>query len=241
MSAIGLIFRRELSAFLRSPIGYVIAATVLCIDGLLYNAFALGSRPRLSAEVIHDFFYFSSGTTMVAAILLAMRLLAEERQLGTLVLLRTSPIREIEIVLGKYFSALAYLSLITIATLHLPLLVLVHGKVSWGHLFVGYSGLLLLGGAALAIGLLGSALAPNQLVAGVTGAGLLVMMLVLWLAARVADPPVRALLEQLALHARHFAPFMDGVVHLRDVFYYVGVAAFFLLCTSKALEARRWR
>ena len=241
MSAVRLIFRREMGAFLRSPIGYVIAATVLCIDGLLYNAFALGSRPRLSAEVMHDFFYFSSGTTMVAAIFLAMRLLAEERQMGTLVLLRTAPIREREIVLGKFLSALCYLTLITVATLHLPLLVMVHGKVSWGHLLVGYSGLLLLGGAALAIGLLGSALAPNQLVAGVTGAGLLVLMLVLWLAARVADPPVRGLLEQLALHARHFAPFMDGVVHLRDVFYYLAVTFFFLICATKALEVRRWR
>jgi len=241
MTAIGLIFRRELAAFVRSPIGYVIAAIVLCIDGLLYNAFALGGRPRLSAEVIHDFFYFSSGTTMVAAIFLAMRLLAEERQMGTLVLLRTAPIREVDVVLGKFLSALVYLTLITVATLHLPLLVLVNGKVSMGHLWVGYSGLLLIGSAALAIGLLGSALAPNQLVAGVTGAGLLVLMLVLWLAARVADPPVRELLEALALHARHFAPFMDGVLHTRDVFYYLAVTFFFLLCTTKALEARRWR
>jgi len=241
MSAIGLIFRREMGAFLRSPIGYVIAATVLFIDGLLFNAYALGGRPRLSAEVIHDFFYFSSGTTMVAAILLAMRLLAEERQLGTLVLLRTAPIREIDIVLGKFLSALLYLTLITVATLHLPLLVMVHGKVSMGHLLIGYLGLFLLGSAALAIGLLGSALAPNQLVAAVTGAGMLVAMLVLWLLARVTDPPVREVVEALALHARHFAPFMDGVVHTRDVFYYLAVTFFFLLCAVKALEARRWR
>ena len=123
----------------------------------------------------------------------------------------------------------------------MPLLVLVNGKVAFGHLAVGYAGLLLLGAASVSIGLLGSALGHNQLAAVKLGASLLVAMLVLWLVAKVCDPPMRDLLAALALHGRHFAPFQRGELHLRDVVYYLGVTYFFLLCAVKVLEARRWR
>src|SRR5215471_7468094 len=91
-----LIARRELRAYLRSPFGYIVAAAMLLIDGLLFQGYALGAGARLSADVLHDFFYFASGTTMVAAILLSMRLLAEERQTGTLVLLNTAPVGDVD-------------------------------------------------------------------------------------------------------------------------------------------------
>src|SRR5512141_1390464 len=123
MSATLLIARRELGAYLRTMSGYIIAAAVLLVDGILFNAFALGAQTdKHSAEVLSDFFYVSSGTTMIAAVFLSMRLLAEERQTGTLVLLTSSPVRDREIVWGKFISALAFLALITLATSFMPAL-----------------------------------------------------------------------------------------------------------------------
>src|SRR5262249_25757791 len=75
---------------------------VLAIDGLLFNAFAVGGGSKRSSEVLSLFFYFSAGTTMVASVFISMRLLAEERQAGTLNLLYSSPVRDGEIVLGKF-------------------------------------------------------------------------------------------------------------------------------------------
>ena len=110
MKPIALIIRRELSAYLRSPLGWVVAAVVLLMDGLLFNSFALGSdTARKSSEILRQFFYFSSGTTMAASLFLSMRLIAEERQNGTLTLLFTSPIRDYQIVIGKFLSALIFL------------------------------------------------------------------------------------------------------------------------------------
>ena len=83
MSAVFLLVRRELGAYLTPPWGWIILAFVLLIDGLLFNVFALGGREKYSAQVLSEFFYFSSGTTMIAGILLTMRLLAEERQTGS--------------------------------------------------------------------------------------------------------------------------------------------------------------
>jgi ABC-2 type transport system permease protein len=235
-----LIARRELRGYLRTMTGWIIAAAVLLIDGLLFNAFALEGARR-STEVLTRFFYFSSGPTMVAAIFLSMRLLAEERQLGTLSLLYSSPVRDREIVLGKFLGALAFLSGLTLATVYMPLLILVHGHISVGHLIAGYLGLLLLGAASLGLGTLGSALARTQVVAAILGAALLVTLLVAWLLAAVTEPPFSWLFSALALHNAHFPPFQAGQVHLRNVAYYLLVAWVALFATTRVLEARRWR
>ena len=136
MSNIGIITRRELASYFRTPSGYLIAAATLLVQGLLFNTRALGGQ-KLSSQVLMDFFRDSSGTTTVAAVLLAMRLFAEERQSGTLVLLYTSPVREVEIVLGKFLSALAFLTIITLTSLYIPAMILVNGKISVGHMFAG--------------------------------------------------------------------------------------------------------
>jgi ABC-2 type transport system permease protein len=236
-----LIARREMRAYLRSPFGYIVGAAMLLVDGLLFQGYALGAGQRLSADVLHDFFYFASGTTMVASILLSMRLLAEERQTGTLVLLNTAPVHDSAIVAGKFLSAFAFVVLLTALTSYMPLLILVNGKVSAGHIAVGYLGLVLLGAASVAIGLFGSALARSQVLAAILGAGMLVTMLLLWLVGKVTDPPLNTFLAGLALHNERQNAFMKGLLTLDNVVYYVGVTYFFLLAATKTLEARRWR
>jgi ABC-2 type transport system permease protein len=240
MSAALLIAWRELRAQLRSPFGYIVAAALLLIDGLLFQGWALAGA-KLSAEVLHQFFYVASGTTMVACILLSMRLLAEERQTGTLVLLNTAPLRDRDIVLGKFLSAFLFVVLLTALTAYMPALIFVNGKVSVGHIFVGYIGLVLLAAAATAIGLFGSALASTQVLAAIIGAAMLVTMLVLWLVAIVTDPPIKGFLASLALHNERQEPFMMGRLELDNVVYYVAVTYCFLLASIKTLEARRWR
>jgi ABC-2 type transport system permease protein len=236
-----LIARRELAAYLRTPAGWIIASVVLLIDGLLFNVDALGGRPKLSSDVLERFFYFSSGTTMIACILLSMRLIAEERNAGTIVLLYTSPVREAEVVLGKYLSALVFFAGMTAITIYMPLLILVNGKVSAGHILSGYLGLLLLGGATLAIGTFGSSLARTPVVAAILSAAMVVAMLLFWLVGQVADPPFDEVFAALSLHNRRFLSFQKGIVELSHVVYYVSVAYVFLLATTKVLESRRWR
>jgi ABC-2 type transport system permease protein len=138
-------------------------------------------------------------------------------------------------------SAFLVIVLLTALSVYMPLLVLVNGKVSWGHVVVGYSGVLLLGGAVTAIGLFASALARSQVIAAIIGAAMLVVLLTLWLAARAVEPPLNTFLGRLALHHENFRPFMQGVLELRSVVFYLAVTYFFLLAATKTLEARRWR
>ncbi len=236
-----LVAGREMKAYLSTWMGYVICAAALFIEGLLFNAYAVGAQPKGSAEVLADYFYFASGIAMVAGVFLAMRLLAEEKQNGTIVLFYTSPITERQLIYGKFLSAFGFMMIIQLLSLYMPGLIFMVGKVSLGHLAAGYLMLALIGASAISIALFASAISPNQLVAGVTGALFVVTLLVLWMVADVVSPPFKELFGYLAIHNRHFMPFSQGIVHTRDVVYYGSVIFFFLECSVRALEARRWQ
>lgn len=241
MSNIGLIARRELGAYLRTPSGYMIASATLLVQGLMFNTRALGAGAKLSSQVLMDFLRDSSGTTTVAAVLLAMRLFAEERQTGTLTLLFTSPVRESEVVLGKFLSAFTMLAILVLLSLYLPALIFVNGKVSLGHIAGGYLGLLLVGAATLSLSLLGSALARTPLVAGVLSAVFIFVLFLCWGLSRVVDPPLGELISQLSLYEKHFFPFMRGLVQLSDVVYYASVVYLSLLAATRVVQGQRWQ
>jgi ABC-2 type transport system permease protein len=235
-----LVAGREIGAYLRSLLGWAVIAGALLIEGIWFSVNGLGGL-KLSAEVLREFFYGASGVTMIAAVLLSMRLLAGDRETGTLVLLNTAPIRDAEIVVGKYLAAMAMLALMTVLSVYMPLLIFVNGKVSVGHVAVGYLGILLLGSAALSIGLFASALSRTQVIAVIAGGVLLASMVLLWMVAKVTDPPLSGFIAGLALHHQRQMPFMTGVLKLENVVFYVGITYFFLLAATKTLEARRWR
>lgn len=239
MSKVLLIAQREMGAFFSTWMGYIIAAMALFINGLLFNAFAIGDTPEFSAVILSRFFYFSSGICMVSGVFLAMRLLAEEKQTGTIVLLFTSPISERQLIYGKFLSAVFFFLFLQMLTLYLPALIMVKGKISLGHLGAGYLGTSLLGAAVLAIVLFASVVSPNQLVAAVLGAFLTVTILVLWMVSSVVEPPLKELFSYLAIHNAHFDPFRKGIVHTKDIVYYCSLIVFFLECSVRALEARR--
>lgn len=242
MKGVLLIARRELAAYFNSVWGYLVVAVILVINGLLFNAFALGSEPKLSFEVLRDFFYFSFGTTVIASILITMRLIAEERQTGTIMLIHASPLAEWQVILGKYLSALIFLLVMLGLSGYMPALVFVNGKVSLGHIFAGYLGLGLVGSATIAVGTFSSTLSRSQLVAAVVGGVLTVFLLITWLLARIADPPLKEILSYTSLFDRHFRKsFMEGQIHTRDIVYYLSLTFVFLVLSVRSISARRWK
>ena len=241
MSETLLITRRELGTYLRSMTGYVIAAILLLVDGLLFNIFAIGGEDKLSAAVLAQFFFFTSGLTMIASVFIAMRLVAEERQTGTLVLLTSSPVKDGQIIVGKFLSGFFFLAMVLALTVFMPLLILVNGKISYGHLLAGYVGLLLLGASSIAIGTLGSVLARTQVLAAILSGGMVTAMVVAWMLVHVTERPFNDVFAALAMHGKHFPPFQQGSIHLRDVVYYLMLTTVSLFAAVRVMEARRWR
>jgi len=241
INRIVLIVRREVGQYASTWSGYLIGAALLLLSGLLYNVFGVGSVPQYSRDVLAQAFYFLSGTTLVAGILFAMRLFAEERQTGSLPLLLGSPLSDGEIVIAKYFSAFVPVAIYVALASYIPLLVYFRGNVSGGHVLAGCLGLLSIGSAGVAIGLFGSSLFRSQLVAAIVSGVIAVVLLVLWTTSKLVDGTLGEVVAALALHDDHFRPFMEGTIELANLVYYASVTLFFLVLARNVLEAKRWR
>jgi len=236
-----IVAARDLRAMVRGWLAWVLIAGALLVEGLYFYAFGLGAEgAKLSGDVLLRFFDGASATAIAVALVLGMRSFAAERERGTLVLLTTAPVPTRDLVLGKLLAGLVVLAALQAGSLHMPALVLVHGRVAPAHVAIGYLGVMLLGGACLAIGIFASTLARSQAVAAVVAAVIVGALLLAWMVARTAEPPWSDGLAAIALHHAHQRPFMRGVLRLEHVVYYVGVVVTSQLAAARALHARRW-
>lgn len=178
--------------------------------------------------------------------ILTMRLVAEERKGRTLELLLTSPVRPLEIVLGKYLAALLMMAVMLGLTLVFPLLLDLFGSsggesaLDWSSTLTGYLGLFLLGAAFIAIGLFTSSVTDSQVVAVVLGFFILLMFFVIGYGAQGQEGFWKEFFQYLGL-AGHLESFARGIVRLPAVVYYLSLAFLGLFLTFRVIEAQRWR
>jgi ABC-2 type transport system permease protein len=240
MKGILLVARRDLWAYINTVWGWTILALALLFDGLFFNAFALTNTAKYSADVLDQFVFLTSGITLTAAVLITMRLFAEERQTGTIVLLDSSPLSEAQIVLGKYLSGMGFLTVFLILTGYMPAMIFVNGKVSPEQIAVGYAGILLMASAGVAIGTWASALSRNQLLAAVISAAVTVFFVGCWWVARLLDPPFKAVVSYVAFFDQQLKPFQQGRLDTQGVVFFLSLTFAFLLLANRSLIARRW-
>ncbi len=230
------IARREIQAYFVSPIAYVVAAAFLAIMGYFFAMILYYSREATMRYTLGNM----STVLLFVAPVLTMRLLAEEQRMGTIELLLTSPVKDWEVVLGKFLGSLTLYACMLGVSLYFPLMLTIVGNPDAGPVIAGYVGMLLLGGALLSLGVLTSSLTQNQIVAAVLG---VVLIVLLWLASALGDvtgPPLSGVFQYLAL-SEHFYDFFKGVIDTRDVIYYLSVIAASLFLATRVLETRRWR
>jgi len=239
-SGIMLIVRRELGTYFGTRAGWVLMALALMVAGILFNTNAVGSGARFSADVLGQFIHDTSGVIIGAAFLISLRAIVEESKSGTLPLLMNSSLSEGEIIIAKYLAAMAFLSVFLIASLYIPGLVFVRGKVSVGHIATGYLGLLLFGSCVVAIGTWASSVARGWLVAGAVSAASLAIILQLWRLARRVDGTVGDVIGYISLHDKHFLPFKNGTLSAQHVLFYLSITVVFLVLARNGLEGRRW-
>lgn len=175
---------------------------------------------------------------------LTMRLVAGERQGKTFELLMTTPARPIEVVVGKYLAAWSMMFLMLALTVVFPLsLHLFAGggtALDWSTVAVGYSGMVLLGSAGVAVGLLASSVTDSQFVAVVTGFAALLLLTVIGVAATGQSEPWRSVLEELSI-SHHLNGFIRGLIRSPDVIYYLSLSFLGLFFAHRAVAAQRWR
>jgi ABC-2 type transport system permease protein len=238
LRTIGLIALKERKSYLGSPMAYIVTAVFLALSGSFFAAYLAGTA--YSDTSIKGSLDAGQLLILLFAAVLTMRLIAEERKLGTWELLLTAPARDLEIVLGKFAGSLAVLTAMLALTLYYPILLIVLGDPDLGPIATSYLGLFLLGSAALAIGLFTSSVTSNQIVSAVLAGGILFALWFLGPAARFAPGAAGELLSYLSL-SHHFADFVRGIVDSRAVVYYLSVTALFLYLATRSVETDRWR
>lgn len=239
------VFRKEMASAFSSPLAWVVIALFLALSGFYFytnlSFFLLNGGFDLVRGLWQYQFVDLLQRNVFLLPLVTMRLFAEERRQGTLELLWTYPLRDVEIVLGKYLAALALFAIMLAGTLvHPVLLAPAHVAIPWGPVAAGYLGLFLVGAAFLACGLFVSALTESQVLAAAATYTLLLLFWALTWNEFAVGAPVLWILSGLSLFDR-FYTFARGGVDTRDVSFLVLFALVFLGWTLLVLGSRRWR
>jgi ABC-2 type transport system permease protein len=234
-STVGAIYRRELRSFFNSPVAYVVIIVFLAILGWFFTSnffLANVATMRVVFDMIPFLFLF-----FVPAV--TMRLFAEETKSGTLELLTTKPVRDVEIVLAKFLAALSLLAAALLPTLVYLITVASLGRLDLGPALTGYLGLLLMGSVFIGFGMLASSLTDNQIVAFILGFLLVFLFFMFDKVLMYAPAGVAGVLEFLSVD-HHFANMARGVIDSRNLVYFASAVGFTLYLTTLSLERRKW-
>jgi ABC-2 type transport system permease protein len=249
-----IICRKELHSYFASPIAYILLTIFAVIFGFFFwNALAyfviegMESQMRgqmfpmnLNEQVIRPLLQNVSVIGLFFIPLITMRLFAEEKRTGTIELLVTSPVRDIEIVIGKWLAAMALYACLLLFTAVNFAFLFRYGNPDWKPLAVGYLGLLLLAGGLLAIGTFISTLTKNQIVAGAITFGVCLLLWVLEWVSGYDSSPWAHVLSYISV-VTHFDSFGRGVIDSKDTIFYATVIFLGLFFTVRSMESLRWR
>ena len=255
MNNILAIAHKELKSYFSTPIAYVVIGFFALLFGYFFYAMlvifnqqsaqfggAEGGAVDINQQLIRPLFLNASVILLFVLPLITMRTYSEEKRSGTIELLLTSPVTDVEIILGKFLGAMAlYAAMLAITVIHmLVLFSYANPKPEWTVPVIGYIGLLLMGGCFISVGLLISSMTKNQIVSGmVTFAVFLLLWVINWIAS-FTGPTTQSVLNYLSI-TDHFDDFTRGILDTKHLIYYFSVMSFGLFLTSRSVDTERWK
>jgi len=236
MSPALVISRREIRTYFNSPVAYIVVTVFMVLTGYLFF-------PPLFVEGQADmrgFFGNMPILFMFLAPAITMRLLADEKASGTLELLITMPVRDWDVVLGKFLAAMALLCTALGLTVVFAISVKMLGPLDRGPTIGGYIGLVLMGGSYIAIGVMTSAFSRNSIAAFIVAFAISFVLFLFGRLTQFVPQSIQPIIAFLSIES-HFENIGRGVIDSRDVIYYLSVISICLLTATLSLESRRWR
>jgi len=254
MRNIWVICRKELSSYFVSPVAYVLLALYAVIFGLFFWLFlqrfiVVGMEMQMrgqsypmniNEDLIRPLLSNMGVVGLFFIPMITMRLFAEEKKTGTIELLATSPVSDLEIIVGKWLAALLLFCSLMFMTMLDMAFIFKYGRPDWKPLLIGYLGLLLQAGAMLAIGTFISTLTKNQIIAGIsTFCVLLALWIIAW-PSEFESAMWAKVLSYLSI-VNHVESFSRGVLDSKDAIFYLSVIFLGLFFTARSMESLRWR
>jgi ABC-2 type transport system permease protein len=243
---------KELRGYFASPIAYVIMGFFALLFGIFFYAYlsefmrqsmqmmGFGGGMNVNMNLVRPLFGNASVVLLFVIPMITMRTYSEEKRSGTIELLLTSPITDVQIIMGKFLGAMGlYLAMLAVTLLYI-VIIFWFGNPDWRPIAAGYLGLLLMGGSFIALGLLISNLTKNQIVAGIATFGVFLMLWIISWIGEASGPRVQAVLSYLSI-TDHFDDFAKGVIDTKHLVYYLSFITFGLFLTAKSVDSDRWR
>lgn len=228
--------KKELRSYFFSPVAYVVFAMFLVLAGYFFTVILLYTQEASLKGVAYNIVI----TLVFLVPLITMRTFAEEKKQGTLELLMTKPVKDWEVVLGKFCGA-AFMYLIMLASTIVYVLILFkYGKPDMGPVYSAYIGLILVGFCFIALGVFASTLSENQIIAAVIGFAMVLLLWVLSWASSQFTGSMQEIVSYISLSS-HYDNFVKGIVDLKDVVYYLSFILFWLFVSVKSVEVRKWK
>jgi ABC-2 type transport system permease protein len=254
MRNIWTVCRRELYAYFVSPIAWVLLTIFAFLSGAFtYLISAAFLRASLEGQMSGQSFPMNVNEQVIAPLfsnmavvglflipLISMRLFAEEKRQGTIELLVTSPVHDVEIILGKWLSAVLMYGALLVVLLADYSFLFIYGNPDWKPVATGFLGILLQGACLLAFGTFISTLTRNQIVAGAIGFALALVLWILNWTTSFGNSDTVQVLNYLSI-VSHMDSFSRGVIDTKDLIYYASMIFFGLFLTARSLESLRWR
>ncbi|MFK7987883.1 MAG: ABC transporter permease [Sandaracinaceae bacterium] len=231
------IAQRQFLSYFNGPVAYIVSVIVLgFVAFMFWMQFFLAGR-----ATVNEMFFWFGIAFVLAAPALTMGLIAEEKRSGTLEVLLTMPVKESEVILGKFLGAFGLFLVIIALSFANPIAVSTLGNLDWGPVFAGYLGLVLQGGAMLSVGIMASSLTKDQLVAFFIS--LFILAIAGWIAPLMLQYTATGMwatvLQNISLQS-HLQSMTRGVVDTRDIVYFLSIITIGLLVSFRSLESRRW-
>ena len=253
MSNVLAIAQKELKAYFASPIGYIVIGMFSLLYGFFYfimlqyfmrvslQAMAGGGQSvNINEMMLRPMLQNVTVIVLFVLPMVTMRTYSEEKRSGTIELLLTSPVTDVQIIMGKFLGAMAlYAAMLGVTLVHMGVL-WAFGSPEWKPLATGYLGMLLMGGCFVSVGLLISSLTRNQIVAGMVTFGVFLMLWVINWVGPFMGPRTQAVLDYLSITS-HLDDFTRGIVDTRHLVYYLSFMAFGLFLTARSVDTERWR
>lgn len=229
------IAQRELQSYFTSPMGYVAMLFFLGICGLIFVLSTSMATPKADMTGMFHSMVFVS---LMLCPVITMSILAQETNSGTYELLMTRPVRDYEVILGKYLGAVTLYLIIILITAEFPIIYGVFGHPDWGQTLSGYIGIILTGMAFIAVGIFASSLTSNQIAAAATA---LAILLFFWLVGWIgygSGGTLANIAKSLSVY-ENFQDFERGILSGKNIIYFVSLMGFFLFLATRSLESRR--